>query len=42
MARLRHVAIATKDPEKSAAFYQKVLDLKFVKRAPTSITDTQT
>jgi len=36
MARLRHAAIATKDPEKSAAFYQKVFDLKFVKRAPTS------
>ena len=36
MARLRHIAIATKDPEKTAAFYQKVFDLKFVKRVPTS------
>ena len=36
MARLRHVAIATKDPEKTAAFYQKVFDLTFVKRVPTS------
>ncbi len=36
MARLRHIAIATKDPEKSAAIYQKVFDLKFVKRVPTS------
>ena len=36
MARLRHIAIATKDPEKTAAFYQKVFDLKFIKRVPTS------
>jgi catechol 2,3-dioxygenase-like lactoylglutathione lyase family enzyme len=36
MARLRHVAIATKNPEKTAAFYQKAFDLKFVKRVPTS------
>lgn len=36
MARLRHIAIATKDPEKTAAFYQKVFDLTFVKRVPTS------
>ena len=36
MAQLRHIAIATKDPEKTAAFYQKVFDLKFVKRTPSS------
>ena len=36
MARLRHIAIATKDPEKSAAFFQKVFGLKFVKRVPDS------
>lgn len=34
MARLRHIAIATKDPEKTAAFYQKCFGLKFVKRVP--------
>ena len=32
MARLRHIAIATKDPDKTAAFYQKVFGLKFVKK----------
>ncbi|MBM4264352.1 MAG: VOC family protein [Deltaproteobacteria bacterium] len=36
MARLRHIAIATKDPEKTAAFYQKVFGLQFIKRVPTS------
>lgn len=36
MARLRHIAIATKDPEKTAAFYQKVFGLTFIKRVPTS------
>ena len=36
MARLRHIAIATRDPEKTAAFYQKVFGLKFVKRVPAS------
>lgn len=36
MVRLRHIAIATKDPEKTAAFYQKVFGLKFVKKVPTS------
>jgi len=36
MARLRHIAIATKDPEKTAAFYQKVFDLKFIKQVPSS------
>jgi len=36
MTRLRHIAIATKDPEKTAAFYQKVFGLKFIKRVPTS------
>jgi catechol 2,3-dioxygenase-like lactoylglutathione lyase family enzyme len=34
MARLRHIAIATKDPEKTAAFYQKVFGLKLLKRVP--------
>lgn len=34
MARLRHIAVATKDPEKSAAFFQKIFDLEFVKRVP--------
>ncbi len=36
MARLRHIAIATKDPEKTAAFYQKVFGLTFIKQVPTS------
>ena len=36
MARLRHIAIATKDPAKTAAFYQKVFGLKFVKQVPDS------
>ena len=36
MARLRHIEIATKEPEKSAAFFQKVFGLKFVKRVPDS------
>ena len=36
MARLRHIAIATKDPEKTAAFYQKVFGLTFIKRVPSS------
>lgn len=36
MARLRHIAIATKDPDRTAAFYQKVFDLKFIKRVPAS------
>ncbi len=36
MARLRHIAIATKDPEKTAAFYRKVFGLKFVKKVPDS------
>ena len=36
MARLRHIAIATKDPDKTAAFYQKVFGLKFVKKVPDS------
>ncbi len=36
MARLRHIAIATKDPEKTAAFYQKVFGLTFIKHVPTS------
>ena len=36
MPHLQHLAIATKDPEKVAAFFQKVFDLKFVKRVPMS------
>ncbi len=36
MVRLRHIAIATKDPEKTAAFYQKVFGLKFLKRVSSS------
>ncbi len=36
MARLRHIAIATKDPEKTAAFYQRVFGLEFVKQVPDS------
>ena len=36
MVRLRHIAIATKDPEKTASFYQKVFGLKFIKRVSSS------
>lgn len=36
MTRLRHIAIATKDPEATAAFYQKAFGLKFIKRVPQS------
>ena len=36
MAQLRHIAIATKDPETTAAFYQRVFGLQFVKRVPDS------
>ena len=32
MARIQHLAIASKDPEKQAAFYQKVFGFKEVRR----------
>ena len=33
MARLRHVAICTKDPDRTAAFFQRFFDLTLVERA---------
>ena len=35
MARIKHIAIRTPDPEKTAAFYQEVFGLKEVGRART-------
>src|SRR4030095_10490275 len=34
MARIRHVALTTKDPEKTAAFYMQAFDMKQVSRSP--------
>jgi len=34
MARIRHVALTTKDPEKTAAFYMQAFDMKEVSRSP--------
>ena len=30
MAKIKHIAISTQDPEETAEFYQKVFDLKSV------------
>ena len=35
MARIRHIAIRTPDPEKTAAFYKDVLGLREVGQART-------
>src|SRR4029450_5281702 len=35
MARIRHIALTTKDPEKTAAFYKQAFDMKEVRRRPT-------
>ena len=37
MAKLRHIAIATRDPEKTAEFYKKAFDMKEVGRTDTPI-----
>ena len=34
MAKLRHIAIATKDPVKTAEFYKKAFDFKEIARTP--------
>ena len=34
MARIRHIALTTKDPEKTAAFYMQAFDMKEVSRSP--------
>ena len=33
MAKIRHIALATRDPEKVAAFYKAAFDMKEVGRA---------
>ena len=37
MARIKHIAIRTPDPEKTAAFYKKVFDLEEVGKARTGV-----
>jgi catechol 2,3-dioxygenase-like lactoylglutathione lyase family enzyme len=34
MAKIRHLAITTEDPEKTAAFYMQAFDMKEVSRSP--------
>ena len=34
MARIRHIALTTADPEKTAAFYMRAFDMKEVSRSP--------
>jgi hypothetical protein len=34
MARIRHIALTTKDPEKTAAFYMQAFDMREVSRSP--------
>src|SRR5260370_5492910 len=34
MARIRHIALTTKDPAKTALFYQEAFGLKEVRRSP--------
>jgi methylmalonyl-CoA/ethylmalonyl-CoA epimerase len=38
MARIKHIAIATHDPEKTAQFYQEVMGLKIVDRLDAADT----
>jgi catechol 2,3-dioxygenase-like lactoylglutathione lyase family enzyme len=33
MARIRHIALTTKDPEKVAAFYKEAFDMKEIRRS---------
>lgn len=37
MAKLRHIAIATRNPDKTAEFYKKAFDMKEVGRTDTPI-----
>jgi catechol 2,3-dioxygenase-like lactoylglutathione lyase family enzyme len=37
MAKLRHIAIRTRDPEKTAAWYKEIFDLEEVGRAESGI-----
>ena len=34
MARIRHIALTTKDPEKTAAFYMQAFDMQEASRSP--------
>jgi len=34
MARIRHIALTTKDPEKTAAFYMQAFGMKEVSHSP--------
>ncbi|MGH8058542.1 MAG: VOC family protein [Candidatus Entotheonellia bacterium] len=34
MARIKHIALTTKDPEKAAAFYKEAFDMKEIRRSP--------
>lgn len=35
MARIRHIALYSDDPEKEASFYRRAFDLKEVRRSPS-------
>ena len=37
MAKIKHIAIRTPDPEKTAAFYKKVFDLEEVGQARSGV-----
>src|SRR5581483_3413506 len=39
MPKLRHIALATKDPEATAAFYKRVFDMKEVGRTDTELAN---
>jgi catechol 2,3-dioxygenase-like lactoylglutathione lyase family enzyme len=34
MAKIRHIALTTKDPEKVAAFYKEAFDMQEIRRSP--------
>lgn len=34
MARIKHIALTTSDPEKAAAFYKEAFDMKEIRRSP--------
>jgi catechol 2,3-dioxygenase-like lactoylglutathione lyase family enzyme len=34
MARIKHIALTTGDPEKAAAFYKEAFDMKEIRRSP--------
>jgi len=39
MPKLRHIALATKDPEATAEFYKKVFEMKEVGRTNTELAE---